>query len=128
VKKINILIIVILLFSILFSFGYFGITNNSECPHKLKCHSIKLEITGFAESVAISFDCGCNCHFYSIEGSSLPWIRYYEEVEEGAYFCVTAKNNGDYGHIKTTFTVDDILIKSDENYSSYGQVSAGGYI
>ncbi len=128
VKKINILIMFALLVSIAFLFGYYEITSNSECPHKLKCHSIQLEITGVAESVAISFDCGCNCYFYSIEGSSLPWIKCYDQVDEGAYFCVTAQNEGDYGHIKTTFTVDDVLVKSDESYSIYDQVSAGGYI
>jgi uncharacterized membrane protein len=141
-KQISIIVIIIIM-AILIStvtYVFFGLNNDnnsqgylnnyndwqSDFPSIPTYHSVVLEVTGSADSVSLSYTLDDTSR--SLDYATLPWSRTMSFAEEGEWYYVYAQNNGEYGWVEATLTIDGEVVETDTSYSSYGVVSVGKYV
>jgi putative membrane protein len=100
--------------------------NALDIPSIPTYHSVVIEVTGSADSISLSYTLDDTSN--SFDYARLPWSRSTSFAEEGEWYYVYAQNNGEYGWIEATLTIDGIVVEKDTSYRSYGVVSVGKYV
>ena len=97
-------------------------TNSYSSNHK----KIKYEISGSASSVSVTYS-DKNDGTAQISEAYLPWS--YEFTATNSHFLyLSAQNNGEYGSVKVTIYIDNVVYKTTSSRGSYVIASVSGSI
>lgn len=125
-KLFIILALSMLVFSIL-ACGETPTTGASQQPAAAG-HTVKIEVTGTASSVDITYQDLASNDPAQDSGRAVPYWRSWANIPDGTFVYISAQNDDDSGSVTCEITVDGILWKTTTSNGGYVICTSSGIL